>query len=284
MTKDVTIIQTEKPTSLRHESVILDFDPKEDGFGFTNVFTWTGEDLDYLSNELTPMLKAGLFLLPVFLGKAIAGRKGGIVGIGLGVFLTGGRLVDTALRSVSMQWPTFGLCGGMALRAKQRWVGDYEQKTCALNREEMRSDLRIAQEEALRASWTNFLRYWILARARSLLGQPMVAEHGVLAAELQQVTSELRDGRPCIVGLVGDTPDPFATHQVVVFGIELEPDCSTLHVYDPNAPGRTRHVWIHSTPQGVKLTTDLPTGPKKAGGYHISKKAGDLSMLFAINV
>jgi hypothetical protein len=102
-------------------------------------------------------------------------------------------------------------------------------------------------------------------------------------------------GRPVILGLIGDAPDPFEMHQVVAFGYKEMPgsefqqeaesgahsNAMRFDVYDPNAPGQRRHVTAAVTGTRTNITTDLPTGPRKRG-YHLSRVPGRLGMVFVV--
>ena len=85
-------------------TVRLPFDPARDGFSFRNHFEWSGSDLALLSARLRPVSAAA-----VGGAAAVAGTFGAV----LGATDLGGALV----RAVARRWPSFGLCGGMALAA-----------------------------------------------------------------------------------------------------------------------------------------------------------------------
>ena len=204
---------------------------------------------------------------------AVAGAAVGATGLG-------GALV----RSVARRWPSFGLCGGMALAAVERWPAAGRVPTSALTADAMRPLLRKRQERTLRASGARFAAEWLRARRIGQRDAPLAA---ALARELDRITGTLQAGRPAIVGLVGDAPDPFANHQVVVFGIERTGRVEArLDVYDPNAPGQTR--WIRTAagerPGTTRITTSLPTGTSNSGRAHIATRANALSHLFEIRV
>ena len=150
----------------------------------------------------------------------------------------------------------------------------------------MRALLRRRQEATLRASLSTFARYW--TRVRFVPGNtPDAPLASALRSELDAVERSLRNGRPVVLGLVGDGPDPFANHQVVAFGIDRRgPLAATLDVYDPNAPGQTRHIWTaaSSRPGRTSISTDLPTGRNAHGRCHISTRPGHLSHVFVVPV
>lgn len=266
---------------------MLTFSPARDGFSFVNRFEWTDADLDALAAALRPASA-----LPFALAGAVGGglgvdRRGG-VGAVSGAAVAGGLGVaagDGLVRSVARRWPSFGLCGGMALAALERWPARGRLATAELERGPMRALLRRRQEATLRASLPRFARYWALARFAPG-ATPDAPLAGDLERELDALVATLDAGRPALVGLVGDAPDPFANHQVVAFGVERRgPLEATLHVYDPNAPGETRHVTTAGAGRGrTSISTDIATGVRPGGRAHISTRPGHLSHLFVIEV
>jgi len=174
----------------------------------------------------------------------------------------------------------------MALSAIERWPGTDRVPTSALKPEPMRALLWRRQQQTLDVSLATFARFWM--RVRFVPGNvPHAPFSEDLSRQLDRIQQTLAGGRPALVGLVGDAPDPFALHQVVVFGIERRGDLSaTLSVYDPNAPGLTRHIVTRPAPEPGRtcLTTDMPTGPMSTGRCHISTLAGELSHLFQIRL
>ncbi|NNF58080.1 MAG: hypothetical protein HKN04_07540 [Rhodothermaceae bacterium] len=265
--------------SQRH---VLDFDPARDGFGFVNTFAWTEEDLVYLGEELRPLVRSVTVALPALAGGVSGGRRGLVAGALGGAAALALRLPDAAIRGVARRWASFGLCGGMALAAAERWPARLGRPTAELKREHIRALLRRRQARTIRASGPTFIRYWLAALAGPAYALPF---GDVLDRELAILRAAIDSGRPVVLGLVGDTPDPFAMHQVVAFGYEMDERGATrLSVYDPNSPGRTRHIEAHVDGGRVQIGTDLTTGPRRSGGYHISREPGRLSMIFAVEV
>lgn len=263
----------------------VDFDPARDGFAFRNHFVWTDDDAAVLAAALKPWA-AGVLGVVGAAGGAVGGRKtafgGGLLGLALAAAGGGDRLVKTLAR----QWPSFGLCGGMALAAAERWPAGSRMPTSSLQRDLMRPLLRRRQEATLRASIGQFARYWAEVRLRpGAFPEAPFADR--LRRELGTLAERLAAGRPAVVGLVGDAPDPFALHQVVVYGMRREgPIAATLDVYDPNAPGVCHTI---TTAPGRRsgrtaLSTSMPTGPRATGGVHISSLPGHLSHLFVVDV
>ena len=272
------------PLPVVAERICLDFDPARDGFAFANVFRWTEPDLATLASRLRPA-SWGSVAAVAGAGALVAGPAAALAGAGAGLALAAGGLGDGAVRGLAQRWPTFGLCGGMALAAVERWPRrDGSLPTCALEREPMRALFRRRQDETLRRSLPRFLSLW--ARAR-LDGSP----HPPLAAPMQREVARavelLRSGRPVVLGLVGDAPDPFANHQVVAFGVEVgeRPGEARFSVYDPNAPGQTRHVRtgvLGTDPTRTDITTDLPTGRRANGSAHICTHQGRLGSVLVV--
>jgi hypothetical protein len=258
---------------------VLPFDPRRDGFAFTNSFRWTDEDLGFLARELRPLLRGLALVVPAAVGAAARGRRGLLAGAGLGALAGLLRVPDAAVAGVARRWSSFGLCGGMALAAAERWPHRAGLETAALQPEYVRPLLRRRQARTVRAAWGDFLRWWL--RSRVALGQPLAAAEALDRA-VARIRAGLDAGRPVVVGLAGDAPDPFSLHQVVAFGYEEEGPVTTFLVYDPNAPGRTRHLRAWTADGRAHVATDLPTGPKGRGGFHIHRQPGRVAMLFAV--
>ena len=262
-------------------AVTLDFDPARDGFSFANRFEWTDADLDALSAALRP-----LAALPFAASGAVGGRLGGAASAGAAVGAgLGWGLGDALVRSTARRWSTFGLCGGMALAAVERWPARGRLATSALERGPIRALLRRRQEATLRASLPRFARYWALVRFAPG-ATPHAPLAGALAAELDRVEAALRAGRPALLGVVGDAPDPFQNHQVAAFGVDRRGRLdATLQVYDPNAPGQTKTITTAAAPGGQRtaISTDMDTGRRPDGRVHVSTRPGHLSHLFVID-
>ena len=270
------------PVSLPRR-VVLAFDPARDGFSFRNHYTWTDADLDVLSKRLRAATSVPV-ALGAGLGGAVSGPVGGAVGVAVGAVLGRFGLGDGIVRSVARRWSSFGLCGGMALAAIERWPQrDGGTPTAALQPDPLRALLRKRQERTLRASLPRFAGWWLRALASRDPDSPFA---DALESELDRVEARLGAGRPVLLGLVGDSPDPFALHQVVGFGIERRgPLAATISVYDPNAPGHTRTITAAPSPRPGRtaVSTTLPTGRRASGGAHISTRPNHLSHLFVID-
>lgn len=273
------------PPPVSHSRLVtLDFDPARDGFSFPNRYTWTDDDLSTLATRLR-----GLSSVPVALGAGlggiVSGPLGGLAGLSVGAVLGRAGLGDGIVRSIARRWSTFGLCGGMALAAIERWPrSEGAAPTADLRPGPLRALLRRRQERTLRASLSRFAGWWL----RALAARDPDGWSGAVETELDRIEATLTEGRPALVGLVGDAPDPFALHQVVVFGIDRRgPLDSTLDVYDPNAPGHTRAITTSpgTRPGRASISTTLPTGRSATTGRaHISTRSGRLAHLFVIDL
>ena len=107
-----------------------------------------------------------------------------------------------------------------------------------------------------------------------------------VSKHVSSLEARLGAGRPVLLGLVGDSPDPFALHQVVGFAVERRgPLEATISVYDPNAPGLTRTVTTAASPRPgrTRVSTTLPTGRRADGRAHISTRPNHLSHVFVID-
>lgn len=253
----------------------LDFVPARDGFSFPNAFTWTPTDLDFLSRWLRPVSLPLAAAIPAG-GAALTGgwrgvAAGALVGAGLAQAGLGAGLVRGAAR----RWRSFGLCGGMALVAAQRWPHRAGLATSELQPGPMRRMLWQQQVRTLAAAGGTFVRYWLRTRSgRAELGEELLREWRAIREWIDR-------GRPVVIGLVGDAPDPFAMHQVLAYGYAGTDDRGTLLVYDPNSPGKERSIAFTVAGRYARLTTDLPTGPTP-GGYHVSTRPGRLDMVFVV--
>lgn len=263
--------------------VLLDFDPKRDGFSFANHFEWTDPDLTLLSEALRPVVMGTFGLSGAALGLS-RGSRGVLSGGVLGVAGAIGGASDRLVRSVATRWPSFGLCGGMALAAVERWPAKGRVATSDLKKELIRPLLRRRQEATLRAGLARFAAYW--SRVRFLPGATPDAPFArLLTRELDRIEARVREGRPVVLGLVGDAPDPFALHQVVAYGLDRTgPLTSTVTVYDPNRPGQSGTIQTAPSPATgrTRIRTDLTTGPRPSGRCHVSTRPGHLSHIFAI--
>lgn len=255
----------------------LDFDPARDGFSFPNAFEWTPTDLAFLSDWLRPVAVPVAAALPAAGAAATGGWRGLAAGFAAGLGLAKAGLSAGLVRSAARRWRSFGLCGGMALVAAQRWPHRAGLATSELRPEPMRRMLWRQQARTLRAAGATFLRYWLRARSGRAEFGP-----GVLRA-WATIRERLDGGRPVVVGLVGDAPDPFAMHQVLAYGYAGTEDRGTLTVYDPNSPGRERSIAFTVAGRHARITTDLPTGPTP-GGHHVSTRPGRLDAFFVVEM
>jgi hypothetical protein len=258
----------------------LAFDPAADGFAFPNVFTWTEEDL----TDLADQLRAGAVAALTTVAGVAAGVGGGRRALAPGAVaggLLGAAFGGAVVRGLARGWPTFGLCGGMALSAIERWPHRAGLRTGALERDRVRALLRRRQARTIRAAGARFVGYWL--GTRLLGGAALAPPFGeALRREVAAAQARIDAGRPVVLGLVGDAPDPFEMHQVVAFGYRDVAGGTRFDVYDPNAPGKTRHVTAGTDGARTHVTTDLPTGPRPGGRVHLSTKPGRLGMAFVV--
>jgi len=258
----------------------LSFDPVTDGFSFVNRFAWTHDDLVQLSGELRLAVAAAGASVTGAAAGAAGGRRavlpGALVGGALGATLGAALVVGLARR-----WPEFGLCGGMASAAIERWGNTDGRPTAELDRDEVRDLLRRRQGATIRSAGARFVGYWLGAR---LLGGDSISPPfgAALAREAERAKRMIDAGRPVVLGLVGNAPDPFEMHQVVAFGYRDQGGETRFDVYDPNAPGAVRHVTTATDHGRTRVTTDLPTGPGRRG-FHLSKVPGRLGMVFVVS-
>lgn len=261
---------------------MLDFDPRRDGFSFSNSFRWTDADLGHLAKRLRPLAGAVLGTAGALGGRLARGRGTGVAGALAGGAMGSVGLGDGLVFTIAKQWRTFGLCGGMSLAAIERWPGRTRVPTSALEKDAIRPLLRRRQAETLRRSLPRFVAAWARARLDGTAHPPL--GHS-LVREVESAAAQIESGRPAVLGVVGDSPDPFANHQVVAFGVErLASGGARFTIYDPNAPGQTRHVTarpLASDPSKTDVTTDIPTGPR-ARGCHLSTRRNWLASVLHV--
>lgn len=256
----------------------LDFDPARDGFSFANAFRWTETDLAVLSRLLRPVAVPLAVALPATGAVVTGGWRGLLAGAAAGAGLAQAGLGAGLVRGAARHWPSFGLCGGMALVAAQRWPHAAGLPTAALEPEPMRRMLWRQQTRTLRAAGSTFMRYWLPFRL-----QPGRTDFGhELLREWATIRERLDAGRPVVLGLVGDAPDPFAQHQVLAYGYAGTDDRGTLTIYDPNSPGQEKSIAFTVFGEQARITTDLPTGPMPSGRHFVSTRPGRIGMVFAI--
>src|SRR5690606_8775910 len=96
-------------------------DPRRDGFSFANSFRWTDEDLDHLARELRPLLLGLALGVPSAVGAVVRGKRGLLAGAGVGALSGVLHAPEAVAVGLAQRWSSFGLCGGMALAAVERW-------------------------------------------------------------------------------------------------------------------------------------------------------------------
>ncbi|CAN5518653.1 hypothetical protein BH23BAC4_BH23BAC4_16890 [soil metagenome] len=259
---------------------LLDFVPARDGFSFANIFAWTAEDLDWLEQRLRVPAALAAIALPA-LGGRLVGKTA--AGAAVGAALAVGGFGSAVVRGFARQRRTFGLCGGMAATVVDRWPSD-RVFTADLRRESVRPLLRDRQIETLMTSGGRFVNAWVSSHLQP--GGPAPFE--ATQRELDRVVRSIDNGRPEVLGLAGDTPDPFAQHQVVCFGYEdSDAEGTKLFVYDPNTPGATKHIRLLADDgkKGVWISTDIATGRYLGGGAPlVSRTPGAINRILVVDI
>lgn len=139
-----------------------------------------------------------------------------------------------------------GLCGGMALTARDLWAaGSPAPPAVDPPPNGSRRFRALVRRQVQSLDWLRVpARYAALAVVHGPLGRGPLSVPTV-AHEWPRVEAEIDAGRPCLVELIrvgGITPSALtANHQVLAFGYEREA-CdgeirARLRVYDPNHPG-----------------------------------------------
>ena len=160
-----------------------------------------------------------------------------------------------------------GLCGGMALTARDLWEAGVpapvDANPPANGSPRFRALVR-RQVESL--DWFRVpLRYLDLQAFRPDPPRGLAAllrreppRVDALLREWPRIRDEIDSGHPSVVGLIRATgSSPWAlsrNHQVLAYGYEETPEAITLRVYDPNHPGR----------DDVTLEIGVATGPDAA--------------------
>jgi hypothetical protein len=160
-----------------------------------------------------------------------------------------------------------GLCGGMALTARDLWEAGVpapvDANPPANGSPRFRALVR-RQVESL--DWFRVpLRYLDLQAFRPDPPRGLAAllrreppRVDALLREWPRIRDEIDSGHPSVVGLIratGSSPRALSrNHQVLAYGYEETPEDITLHVYDPNHPGR----------DDVTLVVEVATGPDAA--------------------
>jgi hypothetical protein len=180
-----------------------------------------------------------------------------------------------------------GLCGGMALTARDLYeagiVAPGDQRTPPENGSPRFRALVRRQVQSL--DWLRVpLRYLDLQAwrpdpptglARRVRREP--PRVGAVLREWPRIRAEIDAGHPCVVGLIrttGISPWMLArNHQVLAWGWEADDARITLHVYDPNHPGRDDvelRVVVDDTsgtPLRARITMTQTTGEPLLGFF-----------------
>lgn len=177
-----------------------------------------------------------------------------------------------------------GLCGGMALTARDLWAAGIEApadatgpppngspRYRALVRRQVQSldwlrvPLRYLDLQAFRPDPPSGLASTVLAR----LGR-RPARIEAMEREWPRIHAEIDAGRPCVVGLIrasGASPWLLSrNHQVLAFGYRASADGVVIRVYDPNHPGRD-DVELHATKAAGEVGLRQSTGEPLLGWF-----------------
>lgn len=271
---------------------ILMFRPEHDGFQFSNSWTFTEEDRDYLVQQLEGPANHAIFavgmsvhIIPIA-GGIVEATLGGLTGLGplalpvaLGIAILAGAGSDL-VRGVANSVNEGGMCGGMAHSAIDYWNKSwvipggtnppgnpgtpYERSPESMA---LRAYIRERLADTLRSHIGDFLWAWAKT-GLSMDNAPFMPFRTQLATELQKITGRIDAGELVTLGVVGSSPDPTSMHQVVCYGYE-EPAAgrwsAELFIYDPNAPCQDKRIKLDLRPSNGNLSeiwTDMVTTAK----------------------
>jgi hypothetical protein len=241
----------------------LDFDPRRDGFSFSNCFFWDEADLTFLTRWLRPVSRPVAAAVPALAAAATGGVRGLAAGAALGTALAHAGLADGLVRAATRRWPGLGLCGGMALTALERWQQRAEPPTWDLDAPNVRLLLWRQQQRTTRAAGPAFAAAWLRSRRRD----PDFT--ALLATTWLETVRHIERGEPVLLGLATSEADPFGGHHVLAFGYRAGADRRTILVYDPNAPGRTRRLVLVYSRGRWRLASDL--GRRYAAAFVVTR-------------
>lgn len=162
-----------------------------------------------------------------------------------------------------------GLCGGMALTARDLWESGAVAPTDAVPPANGSPRFRaLVRRQVESLDWFRVpLRYLDLQAFRPDPPTGLAARLGrepprvvAVLEEWPRIRAEIDGGHPVVVGLVraaGWSPWQLTrNHQVLAYGYEQTEDRITIRVYDPNHPGR----------DDVALEAELAAGAARAAG------------------
>jgi hypothetical protein len=250
------------------------FDPGQHGFAFGNSFSF-----DETERRLLRSTFARYLALSPVIGVVGMGPLGGLVAP-IGVLVLR-RAIASGLAE------GYGLCGGMAFAAL-----DAYQDAVTLPQDAdrprpggaLRRYLWKRQIDSFARNLGRFL-YWIallhyLPARKPFRGGPA----GLLArsqAEWAKLQGRLDQGQPVPLGLVRDTKNVFADHQVLAIGYEVEgEDVGTVHVYDPNCPGRVSQIEVAFSGEEAGLLERCAGGAALRGFFCEAYRPVDVQAAF----
>jgi hypothetical protein len=135
--------------------------------------------------------------------------------------------------------PSYGLCGGMALAARDFFLNDRPIPTVA--------DGPPQSGPLFDYLWQRLLdtfgqgRGWRYLRKFVNFYLPSTFTRARSVSELRSLKDELDFGRPAVLGLIhfrAGGGNPWDNHQVLAFDYKEEGNTTYIHVYDPNHPNK----------------------------------------------
>lgn len=294
---------------------ILDFHPDIDGFVFGNAWKWTPSDLDFLERRAGPYIDTAYLAANMVGLDAAVGILTGLPGIGLLVGAIAGSVAVASgaprrlLRQIAGEQQTFGMCGGMVQAVADYWMarwlipgGNAAPDDSSPTGQALRAYIRERLADTLQARLVEFLTYW--GKVSDPNDHPNARLGRELAREYDMIRQLIYSGVPVTIGVVGNTTEPWNTHQVLCYGYrDTAQYQGELYIYDPNAPGAGKTIKLDWSPSlednRCSIWTDMTTGKvgdrqdangnlvKDADGnpipiYCISKKENHLGFLFVV--
>ncbi|MBV8951747.1 MAG: hypothetical protein JOZ99_12785 [Actinobacteria bacterium] len=278
------------------DSFRTSFDPALDGFAFANRFAWTAEERETArdlfahvlddDDALPGGLAAGLTIDPL-----LAGSEPGA----LPPELQGELLLEAACdlaadfaEAVAVDGgAAYGLCGGMVATALDyrsvNWVvprggGPDDGPTRATSSGRVLRDYLWGRTvAALEINAPALLQYVVALRVPGRDGPAWVRDR--TREQWNHLTSAMTAvGEPVPVALVGANTSPLEHQQVLATGFDAWSDeAGTMHVYDPNDPGKIGRVEFDLRGGTIETKRDEPltTMPRRGplcgffvGGYN----------------
>lgn len=145
---------------------------------------------------------------------------------------------------------TYGLCGGMAFasldyfqsrgsrRIPRGDLEDNQPHSGTVAGETLRGYIWRRLLDSLKADGSRFLLWMGILHGLGVDGNGETVLAMLSRREFARIRARINDGIPCPLGLVGQTHEPHANHQVLAYGYEVDGRSARLFIYDSNAPGR----------------------------------------------